>query len=244
MTRRKLSLLLLLAASLAAPLWAGTHSAAAFKKLQSLSGDWEGKDEHGMPVKTAFKVLASGTAVMETLSPSGMEEMVTLYSMDGDGIALVHYCPTNNQPRMRVVPASDDVKELSFDFEGAGNLKSPSTGHQHHLVLRFDDPPCCSTSHARKSEPAAFRNFPETKAGPASLLPPEACSRGQEACLIYLPMVSGHRTSENHSSRLRQKATSGFLCPRCRWASESRQQCRGGHGRDRRCALLCRGTRG
>ena len=139
MTRRKYSVLLLLSASIALPLWAGTHSAAAFKKLQSLSGDWEGKDGHGMAVKTSFQVLASGTAVMETLSPSGMEEMVTLYSIDGDGIALVHYCPTNNQPRMRVVPDSDDVKELSFDFQGAGNLKSPSTGHQHHLVLSFND---------------------------------------------------------------------------------------------------------
>jgi hypothetical protein len=138
-TRRRLSLVLLLAASIAGPLCAGTHSAAAFKKLLALSGEWEGKDEHGMPVKTTFKVLASDTAVMETLSLSGMEEMVTLYSIDGDGIALVHYCPTNNQPRMRVVPASDDIKELSFDFEGAGNLKSPTAGHQHHLVLHFDD---------------------------------------------------------------------------------------------------------
>src|SRR5258708_14609647 len=131
MTRRKLSLCFLLPAIIAGPLWAGTHSAAAFKKLQSLSGDWEGKAEHALPVKTSFKVLASGNALLATLSPSGMEEMVTLYSMDGDGIALVHYCPTNNQPRMRVVPASDEVKELSFDFEGAGNLKSPSAGHQH-----------------------------------------------------------------------------------------------------------------
>jgi hypothetical protein len=139
MSRREVSLLVLLALSAAAPLWAGGHSTAAFKKLQSLAGDWEGKDGHGMSVKTSFKVLASGTAVMETLSPSGMDEMVTLYSMDGDGIALVHYCPTNNQPRMRVVPDSDDIKELSFDFESAGNLKSASAGHQHHLVLRFDD---------------------------------------------------------------------------------------------------------
>jgi hypothetical protein len=138
-TPRKILLLLLLTASIAAPLWAGTHPAAAFRKLQSLAGDWEGKDEHGMAVKTSFKVLASGTAVMETLSPSGMEEMVTLYSMDGDGIALVHYCPTNNQPRMRVVPVSDDIKELSFDFEGVGNLKSPTAGHQHHLVIGFHD---------------------------------------------------------------------------------------------------------
>ena len=92
-----------------------------------------------MAVKTNFQVMASKTAVMETLSPSGMEEMVTLYSIDGDGIALVHYCPTNNQPRMRVVPQSDDVKELSFDYQGAGNLKSPSAGHQHHLVIHFMD---------------------------------------------------------------------------------------------------------
>jgi len=125
--------------SLAFPLIAGTPAESAFKKLQSLAGQWEGKDAHGMAAKTSFEVLASGTAVLEKLEASGMEEMITLYSMDRDGIALVHYCPTNNQPRMRVVPSSGDVKELSFDYQGAGNLKSPETGHQHHLVLQFED---------------------------------------------------------------------------------------------------------
>jgi hypothetical protein len=139
MNLRKVALLFVLLNIAAASLLAGSHSEIAFKKLQSLAGEWEGKDEHGMLVKTNFQVVASKTAVMETLSPSGMEEMITLYSMDDDGIALVHYCPTNNQPRMRVVPQSDDVKELSFDFQSVGNLKSPSTGHQHHLVIRFDD---------------------------------------------------------------------------------------------------------
>jgi len=63
--------------------------------------------------------------------------MITPYSMDRDGIALAHYCPANNQPRMRVVPSSTDVKELSFDYQGAGNLKAPETGHQqsHHRNL-------------------------------------------------------------------------------------------------------------
>jgi len=128
-----------LLSSLAFPLSAGTPAESAFKKLQSLAGQWEGKDAHGMAAKTSFEVLASGTAVIEKLEASGMEEMITLYSMDRDGIALVHYCPTNNQPRMRVVPSSGDVKELSFDYQGAGNLKSPETGHQHHLVLKFED---------------------------------------------------------------------------------------------------------
>ena len=118
---------------------AGPHSNTAFKKLQSLAGEWEGKDEKGRPVKTAFKCIVSNTAVMETLSPTGMEEMVTVYSLDGDGIALVHFCPTNNQPRMRANPDGDDTKELVFSFQGAGNLPSPEAGHQHHLVLRFED---------------------------------------------------------------------------------------------------------
>jgi len=142
MTRRgivPLSVSFVLLTSVMVPLVAGTPAESAFKKLQSLAGQWEGKDAHGMAAKTSFDVLASGTAVMEKLEPSGMEEMITLYSMDRDGIALVHYCPTNNQPRMRVVPSSGDVKELSFDYQGAGNLKTPETGHQHHLVLQFED---------------------------------------------------------------------------------------------------------
>lgn len=124
---------------LAAACFAGPRSVAAFKKMQALTGDWEGKDEKGQPAKSSFKSIVSNTALMETLSPAGMEDMVTVYSIDGDGIALIHFCPTNNQPRMRAIPDSDDVKELVFDFQGAGNLPSPNTGHQHHLVIRFED---------------------------------------------------------------------------------------------------------
>ncbi len=136
---RRLLLLLLLVLIAIAPLFAGSNSAGAFKKIQLLSGDWEGKDDKGQPVRTNFKPIVSGTGVLETLSPTGMEDMVTVYSLDGDGIALIHFCPTNNQPRMRVVPATSDPKELAFDFVSAGNLKSPETGHQHHLLIRFED---------------------------------------------------------------------------------------------------------
>jgi hypothetical protein len=121
------------------PALAGTYADVAFKKLQALSGEWEGKDGKGKPAKTSFKVIVSNTGVLETLSPGDMEQMVTVYSMDGDGIALIHFCPTNNQPRMRAAPTSDDVKELVFDFQSAGNLPSPNAGHQHHLVIRFED---------------------------------------------------------------------------------------------------------
>jgi hypothetical protein len=137
-------LLVILLATLAFPAHsspADTQAKAALEKLKSLAGDWEGKDNMDMPAKTNFKVMVSGTTVMETLSPTGMggEDMVTLYTVDGDSIRIVHYCPTNNQPRMRATPGAGEIKELTFEFQGAGNLPDESVGHQHKLVLKFED---------------------------------------------------------------------------------------------------------
>lgn len=118
---------------------AATNSEAAFKKMQSLAGEWVGTEQHGMEVKSTLKLIVSDTTIMETLAMPGMEEMVTFYHMDGNAISLIHYCPTNNQPRMRAIPASGDTNELVFEFEGAANLPSPAAGHQHKLTLHFDD---------------------------------------------------------------------------------------------------------
>jgi hypothetical protein len=141
---RKSFLLFILLIALALPLHsspADTQAKAALEKLKSLAGDWEGKDNMDMAAKTNFKVMVSGTTVMETLSPTGMggEDMVTLYTIDGDSIRIVHFCPTNNQPRMRATPGPGEIKELTFEFQGAGNLPDESVGHQHKLVLQFDD---------------------------------------------------------------------------------------------------------
>lgn len=118
---------------------AATPASNAFQKLQSLVGDWEGTAEGGTSVKSSFKGVASNTAVLETLHVAGMEEMLTLYSVDNDSIVLVHFCPTNNQPRMRATPAAGDIKELVFTFEGAGNLPSLAIGHEHKLANDFRD---------------------------------------------------------------------------------------------------------
>jgi hypothetical protein len=131
---------LMLAVIALAQVEAASHAPAAFKKMQSLAGEWVGKDEHGMEAKSNFKVMVSNTTVMETLAASGMEEMVTFYHVDGDAIALVHFCPTNNQPRMRAIPKSDDIAELTFAFEGAANLPSLAVGHQQQLTIKFEGP--------------------------------------------------------------------------------------------------------
>jgi len=112
---------------------------AAFEQLRNLAGDWEGKDEGGSVVHSSFRMVAGNTTVLETLRHADMEEMLSLYSVDGDSIALQHYCPTNNQPRMRATPAAGKVKQLVFEFQGAGNLPDSATGHQHRLVIEFED---------------------------------------------------------------------------------------------------------
>lgn len=84
-------------------------------------------------------LIAGNTAVMETLYPPEMEPMVTLYSLDGNAIALMHYCPTNNQPHMRAIPPAGAVKQLVFQFQGAGNLPTLATGHEYKLVMDFQD---------------------------------------------------------------------------------------------------------
>ena len=110
---------------------------AAFHQLSALVGDWQGKDDSGAEVKSRFQLIAGRTAVMETLTMSGTDQMVTFYSLDGNSIFLVHYCPTNNQPRMRATPEAGDLSKLVFSFESVANLPNPDAGHEHKLVLEF-----------------------------------------------------------------------------------------------------------
>jgi hypothetical protein len=135
--------ILVLAMMAATACWASARAASpadiAFQQLRSLSGDWEGADEGGTTVHTTFRAVSGDTAVLETLKHGEMEEMLTLYSVDGESIALQHYCPTNNQPRMGATPATGKVKQLVFEFEGAGNLPDSDTGHQHKLIIEFID---------------------------------------------------------------------------------------------------------
>ncbi len=118
---------------------ATSPATSGFRKLQSLSGRWEGKDERGNAVETEFRSVAAGTAVLENLTASGMDEMLTLYSRDRESILLTHYCPTNNQPRMRAVPQTSEIRQLVFSFQDAGNLPNLAVGHEHKLVIDFID---------------------------------------------------------------------------------------------------------
>ena len=124
-----------------APVVAGTAApvAQSFEKLKSLVGEWEGLSQDGKSVRASYRMVSSGSCVMETLNTPDGSDMVTMYRMDGGrSITMDHYCSMGNQPRMRATPAAA-ASALDFSYVGATNLASPSAAHMHHLAMRFDD---------------------------------------------------------------------------------------------------------
>jgi hypothetical protein len=141
------------------PAKAGENGTAAFEQLKSLAGHWEtGKSNTGTATLD-LDLTAGGTAVIErahVTNAGKTVEMITLYYLDGDQLKMTHYCMAGNQPTMRGNYAPD-TKTLTFEFEGATNLKSPNDGHMHHAVYTFIDNDHFKTTWTfRKDQKDAF----------------------------------------------------------------------------------------
>ncbi len=135
----KHSLLICLLVLLTASVPAQTKSSAAFEKLKTLAGEWEGKDSEGNPLKLSYELVSGSTAVMEKIHNVHGENMVTVYHADGTALQATHYCSIGNQPRMRAVVTAGEVKQLRFAFAGVSNLASPIDGHMRSLTVNFVD---------------------------------------------------------------------------------------------------------
>jgi hypothetical protein len=123
------------------PARAGDNGTAAFEQLKSLAGHWETGKSNTEKATLDLELTAGGTAVIERaqMTNGGQAvEMVTLYYLDAGQLKMTHYCMAGNQPTMHGNYAPD-TKTLTFEFEGATNLKSPNDGHMHHAVYTFID---------------------------------------------------------------------------------------------------------
>jgi hypothetical protein len=118
---------------------ASNKPAGGFERLRTLVGEWQGTDESGKPVTSAFRLVSNGTALEETFQSENDNQMVTMYTPDGSRVALTHYCSKGNQPKMESPAVTATSDEFAFTFTGATNLASPEDTHLHHLVLRIDD---------------------------------------------------------------------------------------------------------
>jgi hypothetical protein len=121
----------------AAPSWAQSDAQKALDRFKSMVGTWTGKDAQGHPSEVTYRLMAGGTSVMAE-SVMGDEAMASMFYVDGDRLLMTHFCPSNNQPRMKAT-ISPDGKSVSFDFLDATNLASPQAGHMHRAVYAFVD---------------------------------------------------------------------------------------------------------
>ena len=113
-------------------------SAAAFERLISLVGEWEGTNSSGQ-VKATYTLVSGGSVLMERLKSGNEPEMLTLYTLDGDHLLVTHYCSMGNQPQMKTAAIMELSDSLSFKIVQISGLKSPDEGHMTALVLTMPD---------------------------------------------------------------------------------------------------------
>ncbi len=93
---------------------------AAFEHLKSLVGEWRCVDQGMEEGGTSFRLVAHGSALVETLAPGPKDEMVNVYHPDGAAVVMTHYCGAGNQPRMR---CAKDGDRLVFTMTDITNWK-------------------------------------------------------------------------------------------------------------------------
>jgi hypothetical protein len=118
---------------------AQARPAHAFDRLKTLVGTWEAASPPGGTLTNTIRLVSNGTAVEETFQSSEDDQMVTLYTADGNRLALTHYCAAGNQPRMETHAVTGDQREFDFSFTGITNLMNSNSGHMHHLVIQIAD---------------------------------------------------------------------------------------------------------
>ena len=113
--------------------------AGGFDRLKTLVGEWNATPEGGKTFTSTIRFVSNSTALEETFDGEKHIQMVTLYTPDGNRVALTHFCSMGNQPRMETPGVTGDSNEFAFAFTGATNLASTDDAHMHQLTLKIDD---------------------------------------------------------------------------------------------------------
>jgi len=120
-----------------------TTSMTPFEQLKSLAGKWQATEKSvshaGTVVDSTIRVVSNGTAIEEVFQSGEAQQMVTLYSPDGDRLAMIHLCSIGNQPRMETSSLTAGTMKFDFSFTGATNLASPNDPHMDHMTMTIID---------------------------------------------------------------------------------------------------------
>ncbi len=113
-------------------------SKVAFEKLKTLAGDWTVEMPDGAPpAKFSYKVVGSGTAVVEELFPGTDMAMLSVYYLVGDDLRMTHYCAGKNQPQLKLDRAASTSDVLVLAFDGGTNFDPAQDPHMHEGKIAF-----------------------------------------------------------------------------------------------------------
>ena len=113
--------------------------ANAFDRLKTLVGEWDGTDPTGKHVGDTIRLVSNNTALEEIFQSDKDNQMVTMYTPDGNRLALTHYCSQGNQPHLETPAVAASSNEFSFAFTSAANLASNDDKHMHGMTLKIED---------------------------------------------------------------------------------------------------------
>ncbi len=139
MTIAKLGMAILVVGVLAANAGSEAKTAGGFDRLKALVGDWAATAPGTKPFVSTFRLVSNDTALEETFQNEKDNQMVTLYTADGNRVALTHYCSIGNQPHMETPAVAPDANEFAFAFVSATNLTSSDDMHMHQMTLKIED---------------------------------------------------------------------------------------------------------
>ena len=112
----------------------GPPSKVAFEHLKGLIGNWKPTNPKD-PTQIEIKLIASGSALVETWAMSPTRQSMTIYTLDGDRLLATHYCPQGNAPRLAYTK-TDNSGAHHFQFLDGTNLQNPKASHEHALWIR------------------------------------------------------------------------------------------------------------
>jgi hypothetical protein len=112
-----------------------------FDQMKTLAGTWQGPimvDDPAWatdkPMSLSIRVASHGNALIHELNTGGPE--VTVFYVDNDRLALIHYCDFGNRPHLEARPSADG-KTVEFDLVDAPG--SNQVGHVSHAVFTMID---------------------------------------------------------------------------------------------------------
>jgi hypothetical protein len=119
--------------------------AAAFDRLKSLAGEWQGDyewtgartDRGSMTI--SYSVTGYGSALIENISSDGTLSMTSVYHLDGSDLRMTHFCGVKNQPRLKAKRVDLAQGVIDFDFVDITNAPSLDAPHVHGVEIRLID---------------------------------------------------------------------------------------------------------